>query len=76
MEPKRSNWPRILRPLPDNFLGVVIRALSVLAGAALGAWTFDAWDGFLGAVVGASLVIVFRAVRRVLKRRRAPGSLG
>jgi hypothetical protein len=75
MEPKRSNWPRIFRPLPKNFLGDGIGALSVLAGAALGAWTFDDWDGFLGAVTGAALVIVFCAVRRGLRRRRTPGPL-
>jgi hypothetical protein len=75
MEPKRSNWPRIFRPLPKNFLGDVIGAVSALAGAALGAWTLDTWDGFAGAIIGASLVIVFRAVRRGLKRRRAPGPL-
>ncbi len=75
MEPKQSNWPRIFRPLPKNLWGDVLGALSVLAGAALGAWTFDAWDGFGGAVVGASLVVVFRLVRRGVRRRRAPGPL-
>jgi hypothetical protein len=75
MEPKQSIWSRMFRPLPKNFRGDVLGALSVLAGAALGAWTFDAWDGFVGAIIGASLVIVFRAVRRGLKRRRAPGPL-
>jgi hypothetical protein len=75
MEPKKSNWPRIFRPLPKNFWGDVLGALSVLAGAALGAWVFDAWDGFGGAVIGASLVVIFRAVRRGVKRPRAPGPL-
>jgi hypothetical protein len=73
MEPKRSIWSRMFRPLPKNFRGDVLGALSVLAGAALGAWTFDAWDGFAGAVIGASLVIGFRAVHRGVKRHRAPG---
>jgi hypothetical protein len=62
------------RPKP-GFRGDVQGALGVLAGAALGAWTFDAWDGFLGAVIGAALVIFFRTVRRGVKRRRAPGPL-
>lgn len=75
MEPKQSNWPRIFRPLPEGFRGDVLGALSVLAGAALGAWVFDAWDGFDGAVIGASLVVVFRLVRRGVRRRRAPGPL-
>ena len=75
MEPKQSNWPRIFRPLPKSFWGDVLGALSVLAGAALGAWTFDAWDGFVGAVIGASLVVLFRALRRGVRRRRAPGPL-
>jgi hypothetical protein len=75
MEPKQSNWPRIFRPLAETFWGDVLGALSVLAGAALGAWTFDAWDGFVGAVIGASLVVIFRAVRRGVKRLRAPGPL-
>jgi hypothetical protein len=75
MEPKKSNWSRIFRRPPEGFRGDVQGALGVLAGAALGAWTFDAWDGFAGAVVGASLVIVFRVVRRVVKRRRAPRPL-
>ena len=75
MEPKQSNWPRIFRPLPKNLWGDVLGALSVLAGAALGAWTFDAWDGFGGAVIGAGLVIIFRVVRRGVRRRRAPGPL-
>ena len=75
MEPKKSNWPRIFRPLPKNFWGDVLGALSVLAGAALGAWVFDAWDGFGGAVIGAFLVVIFRAVRRGVKRPRAPGPL-
>ena len=68
-------WPRIFRPLPKNFWGDVLGALSVLAGAALGAWQFDAWDGFVGAVLGATSVVIFRAVRRGVKRRRAPGPL-
>ena len=76
MEPRKANWPRIFRPLPKNLRGDVLGALSVLAGAALGAWAFDAWDGFLGAVVGASVVVAYRAVRRGVKRRRAPGPLG
>ena len=75
MEPKQSNWPRIFRRPPEGFRGDVLGALSVLAGAALGAWMFDAWDGFGGAVIGASLVIIFRAVRRGVRRRRAPGPL-
>jgi hypothetical protein len=75
MEPKKSSWPRIFRPLPKNFWGDVLGALSVLAGAALGAWQFDAWDGFVGAVLGATSVVIFRAVRRGVKRRRAPGPL-
>ena len=75
MEPKQSNWPRIFRRPPKNLRGDVLGALSVLAGAALGAWMFDAWDGFGGAVIGASLVIIFRAVRRGVRRRRAPGPL-
>jgi hypothetical protein len=76
MEPKQSHWPRIFRPLPKSFWGDVLWALSVLAGAALGAWVLDAWDGFVGAVIGASLVVTYRAVRRGVKRRRTPGSLG
>jgi hypothetical protein len=73
MEPEQSSWPRIFRPLPKNFLGDVSWALSALAGAALGAWALDAWDGFLGAIIGAILVIVVRGARRGVKRRRAPG---
>ena len=64
---EQSNWPRIFRPLPKNF-GDVLGAPSVLGGAALGAWTLDAWDGFGGAVVGASLVVIYRAVRRGVRR--------
>ena len=75
MEPKQSKWPRFFRRPPKDFWGDVLGALSVLAGAALGAWKFDAWDGFGGAVVGASLVIIFRVVRRGVRRRRAPGPL-
>ena len=75
MEPKRSIWTRIFRRPPEGFRGDVQVALGVLAGAALGAWVFDAWDGFVGAVIGASLVVVFRVVRRGLKRRRASGPL-
>lgn len=75
MESRKSNWPRIFRPLPKNLWGDVVGALSVLAGAALGAWVFDAWEGFLGAVVGAALVVIYRVVRRGLKRRRRPDPL-
>ena len=75
MEPRKSHWPRIFRPLPKNLWGDVLGALSVLAGAALAASVFDAWDGFLGAVVGASLVVIYRAVRRGVKRHRSPGPL-
>ena len=75
MEPKKSNWRWFFRRPKPDFRGDVLGALSVLAGAALGAWVFDAWDGFGGAVIGASLVIIFRVVRRGVKRRRAPGPL-
>ena len=75
MEPKQSNWRWFFRRPKPGFRGDVQGALSVLAGTALGAWTFDAWDGFAGAVIGASLVVVFRVVRRGVKRRRAPGPL-
>ncbi len=75
MEPKTSKWPWFLRRPKPGFRGDVQTALGVLAGAALGAWTFNAWDGFLGAVIGVSLLVVFRAVRRGVKRRRAPGPL-
>jgi hypothetical protein len=75
MEPEKSNWTRIFRRPPEGFRGDVQGALGVLAGVALGAWVFDAWDGFAGAVIGACLVIVFRVVRRGMKRRGAPGPL-
>jgi hypothetical protein len=75
MEPKQSIWSRMFRRPKPGFRGDVLGALGVLAGAALGAWTFDAWDGFLGAVIGATLVVVFRVVGRVVKCRRAPGPL-
>lgn len=75
MEPKQSNWRRIFRRPKEGFRGDVLGALSVLAGAALGAWQFDGWDAFGGAVIGACLVVVFRAVRRGVRRRRAPGPL-
>jgi len=75
MEPKQSIWSRIFRRPKPGFRGDVQGALGVLAGAALGAWTFDAWDGFLGAIVGATLFVLFRAVRRGVKRLRAPGPL-
>ena len=75
MEPKESKWRWFFRRPKPGFRGDVLGALGVLAGAALGAWTFDAWDGFLGAVIGATLVVVFRVVGRVVKRRRAPGPL-
>jgi len=75
MEPRKSKWQWFFRRPKPGFRGDVLGALGVLAGAALGAWTFDAWDGFLGAVIGAFLVIVFRVVRRLVKRRRATGPL-
>ena len=75
MEPRKSIWSRLFRRPEDSFRGDVQGALGVLAGAALGAWMFDVWDGFAGAVIGAALVIVFRVVRRGVKRRRAPGPL-
>ena len=76
MEPKKSNWRWIFGPLPKTFWGDVAGALAVLAGAALGAWTFDAWDVFFpGAVIGAGSVVVVRTIIRGVKRRRAPGPL-
>ena len=75
MEPKQSKWRWFFRRPPEGFRGDVQGALSVLAGAALGAWQFDAWDGFEGAVVGATLVVIFRVARRGVRRRRAPGPL-
>ena len=75
MEPKKSIWSRLFRRPKEGFRGDVLGALGVLAGAALGAWVYDAWDGFVGAVIGAALVILYRAVRRGVKRRRAPGPL-
>ena len=75
MEPKQSNWRWFFRRPKPGFRGDVQGALSVLAGTALGAWTFDAWDGFLGAIVGATLLVGFRAVRRGVKRLRVPGPL-
>jgi hypothetical protein len=75
MEPKQSIWTRIVRRPPEGLRGDVQGALGVLAGAALGAWTFDAWDGFLGAIIGVTTVVVFRTIRRGVKRRRAPGPI-
>ena len=75
MEPEQSIWSRIFRRPKPGFRSDVQGALGVLAGAALGAWTFDAWDGFLGAIVGATLLVGFRAVRRGVKRLRVPGPL-
>jgi hypothetical protein len=75
VEPKKSNWSRIFRRPPEGFRGDVLGVLGVLAGAALGAWVFDAWDGFGGAVIGALLVVSFHAIRRGVKRHRAPGRL-
>jgi hypothetical protein len=75
MEPTHSNWPRIFRPLGKGFWPDVVWAVAVLAGVALGAWLFDSWDGFVGAIIGVTTVVVFRAVRRGVKRLRAPGPL-
>jgi hypothetical protein len=75
MEPKQSKWRWFFRRPKPGFRGDVQGALGVLAGAGLGAWLFDAWDGFGGAVIGALLVVSFHAIRRGVKRRRAPGRL-
>ena len=76
MEPKKSIWSRIFWRPKEGFRGDVLGALFVLAGAALGAWVLDDFDGLVGAAVGAALVIIYSAVRRGVKRRRAPGPLG
>ena len=75
MEPKKSIWSRIFWRPKEGLRGDVLGALFVLAGAALGAWVYDDFDGFVGAVIGAALVVIYSAVRRGVKRRRAPGPL-
>jgi hypothetical protein len=73
MERTHSNRPRIFRPLGEGFWPDVVGAVATLVGAALGAWQFNSFDGFVGAAIGATLVVVVRAVRRGVKRHRAPG---
>jgi hypothetical protein len=70
MDPEHADWRRILRPSGEGFRRDLTSAAGVLAGAALGALVFDAWAVFPGAVIGASFVVVVRAISRGVRRRR------
>jgi hypothetical protein len=69
MSTPRRRW--LFRRFPDSFWGDVLGALSVLAGAALGALLFNSFAGLLGAVVGAVLVVIGKGVRRGVRQRGA-----
>jgi hypothetical protein len=72
VEDEGSNRPRSFRPFGEGFWPDVAWALAVLAGAALGALVFDAFDVLAGAVVGVIVLVIARAVRRGVKRHGAP----
>lgn len=67
----------LFRPLGDRFRDDLIGVLAVLAGCVLGALLLGgSFAVLLGALVGATLVVVGKAVRRRVKRRGARSEPG
>ena len=66
VQARGSSRPRIFRPLGDGFWPDVQHALAVLVGAGLGALLFG-FEGFAGAIIGVTVFVVARAVRRRVK---------
>ena len=64
--------PRFLRPLNDDLQGDLTLGAGLLGGSALGALAFDSFDGFVGAALGVTAMVIVRVVRRSMRRRGDP----
>ena len=66
LQTRGANRPRFFRPLGDGFWPDMVYALAFLVGCALGGLLLG-FEGIAGAVIGVSILVVARAVRRRVK---------